>query len=510
MDNGLSVQGDEVAEIVFFEIDRYYDATDLYETNIAIEWEIGSGNTKVAGYTPAFIKTTHDFVTPDDKDKVIFGWPITSEITAQAGKMQFSVRFYNEYNNNDNYDYSLRTLPAIININQGLAIDPLKIEADDASELILRRIVNSRKDGTYGNATIPVIVYTKWEDGYTFPAITEKTILAVLANGGTRSGTLSYAWYRDGAYLEELPWQTLNEKSEYIQVADFVPTINTYYIEKSVDSAITIMDEVEFAKELDAAGALYVKAAAFVLIPDSYDAEGNLVEGNAVAGTYTVDVQNRFYTTEAYASDADTEEKKACPIWIISGPDKLIVVEGGNLPEYFTINGTALKPELTGTSTETTYQWKHSVNNTEDSYVDILGATTDSYIPEDEGYYKLCAKNKRNKKTEPFESASTLALKAIEDFEVRIALNDDGHTLTATSVTVGRDLASPKAYENNEIVWRYRSWGGDWTTIDGGLTLDITEYLGKNDDVQFEFIYNIVKGNLSKTESADYTLKAQV
>ena len=32
--NGISVQGDEIAETIFFSIDRYFDATDFYNDNI--------------------------------------------------------------------------------------------------------------------------------------------------------------------------------------------------------------------------------------------------------------------------------------------------------------------------------------------------------------------------------------------------------------------------------------------------------------------------------------------
>ena len=39
--NGLSVQGDHLAEIVFFSIDRYFDYTDLSLTDITINWKMG-------------------------------------------------------------------------------------------------------------------------------------------------------------------------------------------------------------------------------------------------------------------------------------------------------------------------------------------------------------------------------------------------------------------------------------------------------------------------------------
>ena len=39
--NGVSVQGDEVSEIIYFSVDRYSDAMDLYrdDIHIAIQWE---------------------------------------------------------------------------------------------------------------------------------------------------------------------------------------------------------------------------------------------------------------------------------------------------------------------------------------------------------------------------------------------------------------------------------------------------------------------------------------
>ena len=40
--NGLSVQGDHLAETVFFKIDRYYDTMDLMNTDIYVNWKMGS------------------------------------------------------------------------------------------------------------------------------------------------------------------------------------------------------------------------------------------------------------------------------------------------------------------------------------------------------------------------------------------------------------------------------------------------------------------------------------
>ena len=35
---GVGVQGDEIAEILYFSIDRFFDAIDLAEKEILIQW----------------------------------------------------------------------------------------------------------------------------------------------------------------------------------------------------------------------------------------------------------------------------------------------------------------------------------------------------------------------------------------------------------------------------------------------------------------------------------------
>ena len=42
--NGLSVQGDHLAETVFFKIDRYYDTMDLMNTDIYVNCKMGSAS----------------------------------------------------------------------------------------------------------------------------------------------------------------------------------------------------------------------------------------------------------------------------------------------------------------------------------------------------------------------------------------------------------------------------------------------------------------------------------
>ena len=149
--NGLGVQGDEIAEVVYFTIDRFFDATDLSDKSmqIAIQWENAAG---VAGVSKEFVRDV-----TSRPGKLIFGWPLASEITNTPGKVKFSVRFYKIGERETLADngatvlqqyltYNFNTIPAEIVINASLDYSLYgkeKIDSVDRESLIVNRIVNS-------------------------------------------------------------------------------------------------------------------------------------------------------------------------------------------------------------------------------------------------------------------------------------------------------------------------------------------------------------------------------
>lgn len=151
-ENGVGVQGDEMAEIVYFTIDRYFDSTDLAndEIHIAIQWEAKNINGEtIQGFTRNFGK---DIETKADSQKIIFGWPISSEFTKAPGTIRFAVRFY-RYNDNQEFIYSLTTLPATVRINASLDYDVInnaQMEIDHG-KVLTSRVVSS---GIY-NPSLP-------------------------------------------------------------------------------------------------------------------------------------------------------------------------------------------------------------------------------------------------------------------------------------------------------------------------------------------------------------------
>ena len=133
----ISVVGDKYAEVVFFKIDRYFDAVDLNTRHIYIEWEHSDGT---KGVSRDFLRDTQS-----EKDKIIFGWIIGDEMTRNPGTIRFAVRFV-EWNHDakENPDeavsgtelaYSFSSLPAQIGIADTLQYS-LFTDATDVTEKI--------------------------------------------------------------------------------------------------------------------------------------------------------------------------------------------------------------------------------------------------------------------------------------------------------------------------------------------------------------------------------------
>ena len=110
----LGTKNEHNAETVYFEIDRYFDKTDLSEHTCIIQFE---NNQKNGGLYP---------VTVIDKEseegKLIFGWEIKDDVTALAGDVLFAVRFYS-IDENNKFTYNLNTL-----IGKSVILDTLDVD----------------------------------------------------------------------------------------------------------------------------------------------------------------------------------------------------------------------------------------------------------------------------------------------------------------------------------------------------------------------------------------------
>ena len=145
--NGVSVQGDEVSEVIYFTVDRYVDTMDLFreDIKIAIQWETApdSKNQTLKGISPEYLR---DITTYAQQGKMLFGWALRSDITKNPGTIKFSVRFYHR-NTEGQLDFSLNTLTASAVIKPSLdyKFENGEFEYDiiDSTNLIKGRLEDS-------------------------------------------------------------------------------------------------------------------------------------------------------------------------------------------------------------------------------------------------------------------------------------------------------------------------------------------------------------------------------
>ena len=236
--NGVGIQGDHTAEIVYFVIDRYFDNTDLAEQSmkIMIQYETAGG---VKNSVPAFIRDVSSI-----QNKLIFGWILTEDITKVPGTVKFSVRFYktvDDAEGNPKLIYSFSTLNSQITINRALDFDVASFDPDqNVSDLILNRLTNSKADGAV-EAQLPIFIINLPESGkvdlkdadgidddgtsYTF----------AISASSPDAGFISYYWYRnDGNTVERIPEE--NTGFVYLETEDDIQHLNPLKIYYTVDS----------------------------------------------------------------------------------------------------------------------------------------------------------------------------------------------------------------------------------------------------------------------------------
>ena len=212
--SGLGVQGDDLAETVYFKVDRFFDMTDLNNTVIVIQWEAPNGK-KMA--SPAYFQEV-----TSETDKLIFGWAITKSMTAMPGTLKFSVAFIDGEVVNAEGDeldieglaYRLGTLTSTINISTGLNIaNNNKISFENRLEALKNRIKNTPVlggiiDGLAALAEILDYNGFAWNEEKIYANIftdlmddpntdAEETGVPMLAVS-PNAGLISYEFYKEG------------------------------------------------------------------------------------------------------------------------------------------------------------------------------------------------------------------------------------------------------------------------------------------------------------------------
>ena len=121
MQDFLSVEKDHRAEMLYFEVDRYYEDVDLFHTTCIIEYVNALNQARI------YPVTLFDIDSKSKEGKMLFAWCIGNEATLEAGTLRFIVHFYTVNLETESYIYSLHTKECVGQIAYGLELSNNKI-----------------------------------------------------------------------------------------------------------------------------------------------------------------------------------------------------------------------------------------------------------------------------------------------------------------------------------------------------------------------------------------------
>lgn len=415
------VAGDQVAEIVYFSIDRYFDITDLNEQNIYIEW-IGPNGQE--GVSEEIIRDLE--IIPG---KIIFGWALHNEITKDPGTIEFDVCFWKREKDDEptsDIVYTLRTLPQRITISKALEMDALNSSVEmmtkSDQDFIFNRIVNSSVIGPAINKPdIPTILdmyYVADDNINNLVDIVDKIIVGSKENEVNMVSLVSspdgkykvyLTAYADGSGLTYRAYETNSpENSEYINESnlnlvltkdEYFDKNKWYYFENGVRVEATQYTDGESISEFLASNrgqgfdALYEKY--FIYDLDNKEAGNYQIE---IINNIGIEKNSQFTMKLNKAAPSDPTAK-----WITENSDYISIVFDEDAIDTDK-KDLSLDQEIYKVFDEetTTYQWYKGRNKDTDKFELVENATNSTYevLNEDlvngEAYYHVKLANHLN------------------------------------------------------------------------------------------------------------------
>lgn len=372
--NVVGVRGDQVAEIIYFKINRYFDATDLAEQDIYIEWENAK---KEPGLSKEYVRDI-----TSDPDYIIFGWPLALQITEYAGTVKYAIRFYKLKDLQDGTKeivYSFSTQPSTIVINDTMNFD-IKSDSiqrldDDLLDMIKDRFQNSKKDNVDTDVPAPIfslnLVPGEYDihndDGYDNKS--NSYALKAQAIGGNITYTLKRS--NPGSAV----WTPLDKstiKEDYFLTTDTERNpAKIYYRQVETDGVY-----------------------AYVVYESTFDAEtnDNIYEKYCVAfvsapGEYLIEAKNRSgISSTSLNSNHVTFPKPEAPV-IKTGPLARFLDDEGKVTLKVEYDDDYNLP-----AGEFTYNWLDKNGTIPDATGDSYSVVTDA----EESFYYVTVTNRRN------------------------------------------------------------------------------------------------------------------
>lgn len=398
--NGIGVQGDDLAEVVYFMTDRYFDAMDLNNTEIYIEWETPKGaNGPVKSVSETYLKLIDDENYPG---KIIFGWAISEAITKESGVLKFAVRFvkWDEKNGKREIVYSFNTLTAQVTIHPNLGLDLENYiqdgnEADNCNDRLLERIEPSVVVGG-AQAAIPYFLkdLVVLEDGYDIEDnhTTGTYDLSVVATADD-TGVVSYVWKRAELSKDNVAsdaWIEITENFELKMVAltkeelaafEYkLPTNHIYHLDdgngtyKPLQRGFYDLTDANTITNLGDIDNIVIYEQRAILTVENY-------------GAYRAEARNRIFNSLT---------KKTSNVVMFKRPAPIVMDNSEQTTDNHIVNeaSATLAPVVVESIGDLAYKW-YRVED--DVLEEIEGANESSYTAEEPGYYKLEITRTRNR-----------------------------------------------------------------------------------------------------------------
>ena len=464
--NGIAVQGDEIAEIVYFKIDRYYDYMDFNNADIFIQWEApkGKDGVIVKGISKEYVRDIES-----EPGKLIFGWVLSDAITRTSGALKFSVRFV-QFKDEKELEYSYSTLTASATIQPGLNFDLKNDETlylDDIGERVVERLENSVVVGGY-IAGVPVFI-VDLED---VKDLNESGVLAlqVLAES-TDAGEISYQWKKE--FIEQEA-----ESKDGILESGKIINLTGKNVFKPVDTPEP--GRTYYYYKPDQPNVPYLYDGAFEDLAD-FEYRDSLVEK---ASEYEADSVGKYWVVALNRVGSSMCEEKSAVCLI---PRPLPVADVVD-PEPKVILPATLEVSASNTDGVLSYVWYKDSNkalnygDSEPAWVEIEGETESTLDIFEEGHYKAKIVNTRNKEIEEAETAfsrATLAASAPVLAPIETEAEKEFDEVALTDENCFKVTLSPDAevYSDEYTV----KW---FKIIDDGQTYPVSE------DIKDQFKFN--------------------
>lgn len=313
-----SVQSDQLAETIIFIADRYFDYMDLANTEIYVQWTVPENKkTGVKEYNGATRIEMIDLET--EAGKIKFAWPLNDQITAVAGVVKFSVRFFRVDDSAPNkLLYSLNTTEKEIIIKE--ALQPTltaehNVESPISDNSFKRAILNSihATEGVippvqpaYTEPGSDIDAATMIEvDGVKIVSLDNDTITLKVQAMVADAGDITYKWYykddNSDEYFdcEHYPVEKENGQIEYVAFG----SIQDVYLPCDPQPTERVMHERYYIDNNDGSYSLYVgeiPTAENIILYERYSAY-TVPSTGKITGHYRASAWNNIAVPNGYS-----------------------------------------------------------------------------------------------------------------------------------------------------------------------------------------------------------------